>query len=74
MFKWLANLVKEDPQEVYNRGYQYVVSEWNKDPSLETARKLRIEQDNSFDSNQFERGMLEAFHDLKVPDPFDPLY
>ena len=74
MFKWLINVFKEDPQDLHNRGYQYVVSEWTKNPSSETARRLRVEQDDDFYYNAFNDGMKNALFDLKIPDPFDPYY
>ena len=72
MFKWLVNFFKEDPQDLHNRGYQYVVSEWNKSPNSETARRLWVEQDDPFGRNEFDCGMVNALHDLKIPDPYDP--
>ena len=68
--KWLLKLFKSAPQENFDRGYRYVKKEWNKDPTPETARRLWIECDDSFNFNQFNIGMRTALLDLEIPNPF----
>lgn len=53
----------------FQHGYQYAKEQWESDQSPEMAKRLHNQANCSFDNNDFDRGMLQAIHDLNIPDP-----